>query len=147
MNDEGLTPPHNDPAEAALISACLTSAKALAHAAGTVTPDDFYNPANRRVYAALLRLHTQGQPIDPVTVADEVQTGDGKPGIDPVNVISYLASLGVTAHSERYATIVARMARLRRILHLCGELETAVWAFDDTAIGQALDGLAKEADA
>ena len=39
------------------------------------------------------------------------------------------------------------MARLRRILHLCGELEAAVAAFDDTAIGQALDGLAKERDA
>ena len=141
------TPPHNDPAEAALISACLTSTKALAHAATIVTPDDLYSPANRRVYAALLRLHTHGQPIDPVTVADEVQTGDGKPGIDPANVIGYLASLGVTAHSERYATIVARMARLRRILHLCGELEAAVAAFDDTAIDQALDGLAKERDA
>jgi replicative DNA helicase len=141
------TPPHNDPAEAALISACLTSTKALAHAATIVTPDDLYSPANRRVYAALLRLHAAGQPIDPVTVADEVQTGDGKPGIDPANVIGYLASLGVTAHSERYATIVARMARLRRILHLCGELEAAVAAFDDTAIDQALDGLAKERDA
>ena len=141
------TPPHNDPAEAALFSACLTSTKALAHAATIVTPDDLYSPANRRVYAALLRLHAAGQPIDPVTVADEVQTGDGKPGIDPANVIGYLASLGVTAHSERYATIVARMARLRRILHLCGELEAAVAAFDDTAIGQALDGLAKERDA
>ena len=101
-------------------------------------------PANRRGYAALLRLHAAGQPIDPVTVADEVQTGDGKPGIDPANVIGYLASLGVTAHSERYATIVARMARLRRILHLCGELEAAVAAFDDTAIDQALDALHKE---
>ena len=147
MSDEGRTPPHNDPAEAALISACLTSAKALEHAAGVVTPEDLYDPANRRVYAALLRLHTQGQPIDPVTVADEVQTGDGKPGIDPANVISYLAGLGVTAHSERYAHIVARMARLRRILHLCGDLEDAVHAYDDTAIAQALDALAKEADA
>lgn len=141
------TPPHNDPAEAALISSCLTSAKALTHAAATVEPHDLYNPANRRVYAALLRLHTEGQPIDPVTVADEVQTGDGKPGIDPANVISYLAGLGVTAHSERYATIVAHHARLRRLLHLARELEDAVYAFDDTAIDQALDGLAKEADA
>lgn len=140
-------PPHNDPAEAALISACLTSTRALQHAAGLVQPEDLYNPANRRVYAALLRLHTQGHPIDPVTVADEVQTGDGRPGIDPANVISYLAALGVTAHSERYATIIANMARYRRILALCGEIEAAVHTFDDTAIAQALDGLAKEASA
>lgn len=58
------TPPHHADAEAALISSCLTS---------TVTPDDLYTPANRRVYAAILRLHTRGEPIDPITVAHEVQ--------------------------------------------------------------------------
>ena len=92
----------------------------------------------------LLRLHTQGQPIDPITVADEVQTGDGRPGIDPANVIAYLTDLSVTAHSPRYAQIVAYHARLRRLLHLAVQLTDAVHRFDDTAIAQALDGLAKE---
>lgn len=136
--------PHNAPAENALISTCLTSPKALAHAAAHVTPDDLYTPANRRIYAALLRLHTQGQPIDPITVADEVQTGDGRPGIDPANVIAYLTDLSVTAHSSRYAEIVAYHARLRRLLHLAVQLTDAVHRYDDTAIAQALDGLAKE---
>ena len=67
------TPPHHADAEAALISSCLTSTRALEHAAATVTPDDLYTPANRRVYAAILRLHARGDPIDPITVAHEVQ--------------------------------------------------------------------------
>lgn len=137
-------PPHHADAEAALISSCLTSTRALEHAAATVTPDDLYTPANRRVYAAILRLHTRGEPIDPITVAHEVQTGDGQAGIDPANVTTYLCGLGTTANSPTYARIVATMARYRRILHAADKLTHAVRAFDDTAIDQALDALEKE---
>ena len=145
MSDtDGPTVPHHPDAEAALISSCLTSTRALDHAITTVTPDDLYTPANRRVYAAMIRLHTRGEPIDPITVAHEVQTGDGQPGIDPANVTSYLTALGTTANNPTYARIVATMARYRRILVACGELEHAVRAFDDTAIDQALDALTKE---
>ena len=146
MSDQGDGPavPHHPDAERALISSCLASPKALDHAITTVTPDDLYTPANRRIYAAMLRLHTRGEPIDPITVAHEVQTGDGQPGIDPANVTSYLTALGTTANNRTYARIVATMARYRRILVACGELEHAVRAFDDTAIDQALDALGKE---
>jgi replicative DNA helicase len=146
MSDQGdgSPIPHHPDAEAALISSCLTSTRALDHAATTVTPDDLYVVANRRVFAAMLRLHTRGEPVDPITVAHEVQTGDGQPGIDPANVTTYLAALGTTANSPTYARIVATMARYRRILVACGELEHAVRAFDDTAVDQALEALGKE---
>ena len=143
-DDDGHRIPHHADAERALIATCLTSTKALQHALTTVTPDDLYTPANRRVYAAMARLHTRGEPIDPITVAHEVQTGDGQPGIDPANVTTYLTSLGVTATSPTYARIVAAMARYRRLLTAAHQLEHAVRAFDDTAIDQALDALTKE---
>lgn len=144
MTDTARTPPHNAPAEEALISGCLTSPRMLDHALGIITPDDLYIPANRRVFAAMTRLHADGQPVDPVTVADEVRAGDGRVGINPANVTSYLCSLGTTAHSPRYATIVARDARLRRLLHLAEDLTAAAHAYDATAIDQALDALHKE---
>ena len=143
-DDNGHRIPHHADAERALIATCLTSTKALDHALTTVTPDDLYTPANRRVYAAMARLHTRGEPIDPITVAHEVQTGDGQAGIDPANVTTYLTSLGVTANTPAYARIVAEMARYRRLLHACDELAEAVARFDDCAIDQALDNLTKE---
>ena len=136
--------PHNEAAENALISSCLISTNALDHALTTVTPDDLYTPANRRIYAAMARLHARGEPVDPITVADEVQTGDGRPGIDPANVVSYLSALGTVANTPAYARIVAEMARYRRLLHACDELAEAVARFDDCAIDQALDNLTKE---
>ena len=138
------TPPHNPDAEAALISNALASPNACDHAITIVTPDDFYLPANRRTWAAICRLHTRGDPIDPITVADEIQTGDGRAGIDPANVVSYLTALGTVANTPTYARIVADMARYRRLLAACDELAEAVARFDDCAIDQALDNLTKE---
>lgn len=137
-------PPHNRDAEAALISSCLVSPNALHDALTVVAPDDFYLPANRRTWAAICRLHTRGDPIDPITVADEIQTGEGRPGIDPANVVAYLTSLGTVANTPAYARIVADMARYRRLLAAADELAAAVARFDDIAIDQALDTLTKE---
>lgn len=136
--------PHNEAAENALISSCLVSPNALDHALTTVAPDDLYTPANRRIYAAMGRLHARDEPVDPITVADEVQTGDGRPGIDPANVVSYLSALGTVANTPAYARIVADMARYRRLLAACDELADAVARFDDCAIDQALKALEAE---
>ena len=146
MSDQGDTPtvPHHPDAEAALISSCLASPKALDHATTVVAPEDLYTPANRRVYAAMCRLHARGAPVDPITVAHEVQTGDGQPGIDPANVTSYLTALGTTANNPTYARIVATMARYRRLAHAAEELAAAVASFDDTAIDQAVKAITVE---
>ena len=137
-------PPHNRDAEAALISSCLVSPKALDDALRTVGPDDLYLPANRRIWAALERLHHRGDPVDPVTVAAEVQTGDGRPGINPADVTSYLTGLGTVANSPTYARIVADMSRYRRLAPAAEELAAAVASFDDTAIDQAVKAITVE---
>ena len=138
------TPPHNPDAEAALISNALASPNACDHAITIVTPDDFYLPANRRTWAAICRLHTRGDPIDPITVADEIQTGEGRPGIDPADVVAYLTALGTVANTPTYARIVSELARYRRLLEHAEALSAAVACFDDIAIDQALDTLTKE---
>lgn len=123
--------PHNTAAENALIASCLTSTKALTHALTTLTPDDFYTPANRRIFAAMQRLHHNGQPVDHITVADETDT------TDPANVVSYLTGLGHTAHHPRYAHIIRRHAHTRRLIHAATDLIDAAYTHDDTALEQA----------
>jgi len=137
--------PHNPDAEAALISACLLYTDRRREALATLDPDDLYVAANRRVYAAIARLETRGEPVDIITVAAEVHTGDGRAGIDPAGVAGYLNSLGAAVNSAAYARIVADMARYRRLLHAADELAEAVYAFDDTAIDQAVKAITEAA--
>jgi replicative DNA helicase len=65
-------PPHNLEAEEAVLGAVLASGRLLAEVAGLVEEVDFYRPAHRTIWRAVLRLADRGQPTDPVTVLGEL---------------------------------------------------------------------------
>lgn len=144
MTDETRIPPHNPDAEAALLSACILYADQRRKAISALDPEDFYVSANRRVFAAITRLETRGEPVDIITVSAEVQTGDEHASVNPTHVAGYINSLGSALNTSVYCGIVADMARYRRLLNASSDLTNAVYAFDDTAICQALDALDKE---
>ena len=69
----GRVPPHNLEAEESLLGAMLLSSDAIAAAIEIVTVDDFYKPAHGHIFDAITSLYAQGEPADPVTVAEELQ--------------------------------------------------------------------------
>src|SRR5688572_17517301 len=66
-------PPHDLQAEESLLGAMMLSPVAIGEAAGKVTATDFYKPAHGHVYDAIHTLYATGQPVDAVTVADELR--------------------------------------------------------------------------
>ena len=67
-------PPHNLNAEESLLGAMLLSRDAVNTAAETgIGVEHFYKPAHQHVFDAMRSLLTIGEPIDPVTVADELR--------------------------------------------------------------------------
>jgi len=70
----GRVPPHNLEAEESLVGAMLLSRDAIVAALeAQVAPDDFYKPAHGHVFEAITSLYSQGEPADPVTVAEELK--------------------------------------------------------------------------
>ena len=65
-------PPHNLEAEEAVLGAVLASGRLLAEVAALLEEADFYRPAHRAIWRAMLRLADRGQPTDPVTVLGEL---------------------------------------------------------------------------
>src|SRR5690242_18731597 len=65
----GRVPPHNEEAEAAVLSAVLTDGRAL-DGVLEILPngEPFYADAHRRIYDAAVELHAKGQPVDIQTV-------------------------------------------------------------------------------
>ena len=61
-------PPHNLEAEEAVLGAVLAAGRLLGEVAAVVEEADFYRPAHRAVWRAILRLADRDQPTDPVTV-------------------------------------------------------------------------------
>src|SRR5438445_7168828 len=69
----GRIPPQNVEAEESLLGAMLLSRDAIAAAVETVRAEDFYKPAHGHVFEAIVSLYGQGEPVDPVTVAEELR--------------------------------------------------------------------------
>ena len=65
-------PPHNLEAEEAVLGAVLTAGRLLVEVAAVLEEADFYRPAHRAIWRAMLRLADRGKPTDPVTVLGEL---------------------------------------------------------------------------
>ncbi len=116
-------PPYNLQAEESLLGAMLLSKDAVAAAAELVTADDFYKPGHGHIYDAISTLTARGEPVDPVTVADELRRADllevagGAAGL-----LSLQANTPATSNASRYARIVEEHALLRRLIAVAGEI-------------------------
>ena len=119
----GRVPPHNLQAEESLLGAMLLSRDAIAAAVETCSADDFYKPAHGHVFDAVCSLYAQGEPADPVTVADELRRADLLDAIGgPATLITLQANTPATTNAGRYARIVEEHALLRRLIGVAGEI-------------------------
>ncbi|HMC51249.1 MAG TPA: DnaB-like helicase N-terminal domain-containing protein, partial [Acidimicrobiales bacterium] len=128
-------PPHNLDAEESLLGAMLLSKDAIASAVETCGADDFYKPAHGHVFEAITSLYGQGDPADPITVADELQrAGLLEAAGGPAMLVSLQANTPATSNAARYARIVEEHALLRRLIGVAGEIaELGYQVPDDVA--------------
>ena len=100
-------PPHNLAAEESLLGAMLLSKDAIATAVELVDADDFYKPAHGHIFEAVASLFSAGEPVDPITVAEELNRAGLLEGVGgPATLVSLQASTPATSNAARYAKIV-----------------------------------------
>jgi replicative DNA helicase len=116
-------PPHNLDAEKSLLGAMLLSRDAIAAAMETCSADDFYKPAHAHIFDAVANLYNQGEPADPVTVADELsRAGLLEPAGGLPALVALQAETPATTNAARYARIIEEHALLRRLIGVAGEI-------------------------
>jgi len=112
------TPPQDLDAEQSVLGAAMLSRTALDDLTDTgITGADFYRPANELVWDAIIALHSAGQPVDAVTVADRLRT-DGHLGRvgGPAYLHTLISSVPTAANATWYAKTVRRCSALRRVV-------------------------------
>jgi replicative DNA helicase len=126
-------PPHNLDAEESLLGALLLSRDAVnAVAELGLTAGDFYKPAHQHVYDAIRVLMASGQPIDAVTVADELRRAgllDELGG--SAALLDLQARTPAISNSTRYAKIVQDTALLRRLIAVSSEIAEMAYSESD----------------
>jgi replicative DNA helicase len=116
-------PPHDLAAEESLLGAMLLSPDAVAEAVQKVGASDFYKPAHGHIFDAIVSLFHRGEPVDAITVSDELRRSGVYELIgDPTTLIAMQADTPSVANARHYATIVEEHSLLRQLIGVAGEV-------------------------
>ena len=125
-------PPHDLDAEESLLGAMLLSSDAVVAAIETCRAADFYKPAHGHIFSAVVSLFEAGEPVDAVTVADELRRSGVLDQIgDPTLLVSLQANTPSLANAAHYARIVEEHALLRRLIGVAGDLAELGYSVPD----------------
>lgn len=120
---EARTPPHNLDAEASILGAMLLSRDAIAEVSELVGEEDFYRGAHRTMFEAARTLYDRGEPVDEVTLADELE---GRSRLADVGgrlaIADVAAGVPTAANAVYYARIVGEHALRRRLIDVGGRI-------------------------
>ena len=115
--DKARTPPNHPESERSVLGAMIRSRQATQLAVERLNPADFFDPANREIFAAMKDMANESRPVDLVTLDAEL-TRRGR--LDAVGGAAYLVELsqGVpsAANVQAYIRIVDEKATLRRLI-------------------------------
>lgn len=128
--------------EEAVLGALLLEKDAYSQVSDILKPESFYDPIHQYIYTAIVALAIQQQPIDLLTVIEQLK----KQGqLEIVGGSIYIAQLtekvGSSAHIEHHARIIAQKYIARQLIAFSSEITH--YAFDETT---DVDDLMQEAE-
>jgi replicative DNA helicase len=128
------TPPQSLEMEKALLGALLLDGSAYARMSDLLEAGSFYRPAHSVIFGAMTTLDHHHEPIDLVTVTEQLRR-DGKLEEigGPVFLIELAEAVPSAANVEHYARVVHEKALLRRMITLNSETTGA--AYEPSARG------------
>ena len=119
----GKVPPHDIEAEQAVIGSMLTDKDAVMLAVEKLRGQDFYREDNKAIFEAMVNLYNKSEPVDLITVKDELESMDM---FDKVGGMEYLALLPskvpTTANAQKYIDIVQEKSLLRGLIKTANEI-------------------------
>ena len=121
--------PHNRQAEEAVLGSILINPESYFDLAQVIRSDDFYIIRNQWIWDVFVQLQERRQPIDYVTVCDELEQRNQLTEIGgPAYVMALINQTPSSLHAVAYAQIVADTSVRRRMLSAANNL--AKLAFD-----------------
>jgi replicative DNA helicase len=136
-------PPNNPEAEEAVLGSLLMDPEATDKVRAELGKEDFYRERNGAIYEAVLAVRTRRDPVDFVSVSDELKRQGRFDEVGGITYLSHLIGVVPTAvHIEHYAGIVKRTAIKRRLISAAGKM--AAVAYDDTIDAEQSLSMANE---
>lgn len=114
-------PPHSSDAEQGVLACCMRDSEQILTECieAKITPESFYVPVHAALYDAMLTLYKRGQPVDEISLLNEIVkqgTAEQIGGMAGINAIS--ERIETTAHARYWIDIVREQYLLRRLIRL-----------------------------
>ncbi|GIW45960.1 MAG: replicative DNA helicase [Candidatus Binatia bacterium] len=133
-------PPQSLDAEQSVLGGILLDTGAIDRAVELLSAEDFYREAHRKIFRAMLALSQRGEPVDVVTLANEL-TAEGC--LEEVGGTAYLVELAervpTAANLAYYARIVREKAILREVIQAATELAASAYEARPGEVDDFLD--------
>ncbi|MBR4779623.1 MAG: replicative DNA helicase, partial [Bacteroidaceae bacterium] len=143
MDDYGHLQPQAPELERAVLGALMIESDAYARVGELLKPESFYEVRNQKVFLAIQQLAFNEDPVDILTVTEQLRSMGELDNIGGPLYISQLAgSMVSSAHIEKHAKIIAQKSLARQLITFSAEVQAD--AFDDT---RDVDELMQNAEA
>lgn len=110
-------PPQSKEAEQSVLGSMIIDKEAIYAAAELLTDQDFYSTAHQKIFSGIISLSEKGEPVDLVTLSEELQQNQC---LEDVGGRSYLVTLAnavpTAANVQYHSQIVREKAILRALI-------------------------------
>lgn len=148
--EDGRTPPQDLEAEKSLLGALMLDNGDLPDVLDVLKPDDFYEPRHQDIFRAMVNLYDEHQPIDLLTLTNELKTKRKLRGVGGAAYLTELSNFTPSsAHAKAYAKIIEKASMRRRLIKAGTEIANKAYEDDvnaDDLIGNAEKELFRVSD-
>ena len=124
MEDNLKVPPNSIDSEQSIIASIILDKDAIMTVSEILKPEDFYSETNKVIYECMLNLNNRLEPIDIVTLSEELKKQEETNDVD--KKISYITDLSTTitetGNIKHYAEIIKQKSILRKLIKASNEI-------------------------
>lgn len=125
-------PPQSIEAEQAILGSLLINPETISKVVDVLEPEQFYRKAHQVIYAAVVDLYSNNEPIDIVTVSQFLKDKGSLDGVGGRQYLTDLAmSIATTANAEYYAKTVSEKSLLRNLIKAGTEIVQSCYEDSD----------------
>ncbi len=118
-------PPQNLEAELSILGGILIDNDAINKVLEVLAPSDFYRESHRKIFESMINISGRGEPVDLITLNDELKTSALLDGVGGTPYIAALVDgVATAANITYYAKIVKQKAVLRGLISVATDIVT-----------------------
>ena len=130
MSDIERLPPHSAEAEEAVLGSLIIDPDAIFDVASFLRPEAFYQAKNRSIYSAILGLNERRDPIDFITLLEELRRREELEKVGgEAYVIDLINAVPTSVNAKNYARVVEAAALRRKMINAASTI--ANLAYDE----------------